>query len=158
MGDQGESHAHEIHIKLWHKIVFPVYIWKTFIHAKHEAFRFKYDTEAILRIENTLMKRVRFELYIMSIAYYVMMFILPIVLKDEDKKGYNVVLYLIYGLYFLVSAFIEINTVMKIQKLAASKDLLQFNRWHFMEMFMGQIARLDTFLDFIILLIFLADT
>ena len=27
-----------------------------------------------------------------------------------------------------------------------------------MEMFMGQIARLDTFLDFIILLIFLADT
>jgi len=70
------------------------------------------------------MKRVRFELYIMSIAYYVMMFILPIVFFDEDKKGYSIVLYAIYGLYFLVSAFIEINTVLKIQKLAANKDLL----------------------------------
>ena len=77
-----------------------------------------------MRIENTLMKRVRFELYIMSIAYYVMMFILPIVFFDEDKKGYSIVLYAIYGLYFLVSAFIEINTVLKIQKLAANKDLL----------------------------------
>lgn len=54
-----KSHTQELHIKSWEKIVFPVYLWKTFIHAKHEAFRFKYDTEAILRIEKSLMPQVR---------------------------------------------------------------------------------------------------
>ena len=34
----------ELHLKTWHKIVFPVWFWKTLMHAKHEAFRFKYET------------------------------------------------------------------------------------------------------------------
>lgn len=94
----------------------------------------------------------------MAILYYIIMFALPPLFFDDDKKGYSVWLYVIYGAQTFCSALIEIRTVLKIQELAASKDLLHFNRWHFVEMFMGQTARLDTFLDFIILIIFLADT
>ena len=42
---------HHLEIKCWHYIVFPVWIWKTFIHAKHEAFRFKYDSESLIDLE-----------------------------------------------------------------------------------------------------------
>ena len=38
----------EYEIKLWHKIVFPVYIWKKFMMAKKKAFEFKYKPDIIL--------------------------------------------------------------------------------------------------------------
>ena len=31
--------------------------------------------------------------------------------------------------------------------------MLDFNRWHVVELFMGQIARLDTFLDFMFIVV-----
>ena len=34
-----------------------------------------------------------------------------------------------------------------------AKKLLDFNRWHVVELFMGQIARLDTFMDFLFIVI-----
>ena len=42
---------HHPEIRCWHRVVFPVWIWKTFIHAKHEAFRFKYDSESLKLVE-----------------------------------------------------------------------------------------------------------
>lgn len=48
--DQLLTH-HEVSYKLWEKIVFPVYLWKSLIHAKHEAFRFKYVTSKLLELE-----------------------------------------------------------------------------------------------------------
>ena len=56
--DAAKNHIREImidedhfEIKCWHKVCFPVWIWKTFIHAKHEAFRFKYDSESLKHVE-----------------------------------------------------------------------------------------------------------
>lgn len=43
-------HHHEI--PLWQKIVFPIWLWKSLIHDKHEAFRFKYDTVSINAVEH----------------------------------------------------------------------------------------------------------
>ena len=33
------------------KACLPLWCWKSFIHDKHEAFRFKYDTKALLIVE-----------------------------------------------------------------------------------------------------------
>jgi len=54
-----DDHGHHHHIPLWQKICFPIWLWKSLIHDKHEAFRFKYDTVAITRIEEHLMPRIK---------------------------------------------------------------------------------------------------
>ena len=41
------GHGHHAHIPLWQKILLLPWLWKTLIHDKHEAFRFKYDTKAL---------------------------------------------------------------------------------------------------------------
>ena len=46
-----DEHHDHVEIKCWQYIVFPVWIWKTFIHAKHEAFRFKYDSMSLKAVE-----------------------------------------------------------------------------------------------------------
>ena len=52
-----ENHHHPM--PLWQKICFPVWCWKSLIHDKHEAFRFKYDTESIKKVEKTMMPGVK---------------------------------------------------------------------------------------------------
>ena len=45
------GHHHE-HYKCWeYALVFP-WLWKSFIHAKHEAFAFKYDPEIMRLLED----------------------------------------------------------------------------------------------------------
>lgn len=52
-----------------------------------------------------------------------------------------------YAGYVVLCAIWEIVVVLKIQNLLNNKNLLKFNKWHFVELFMGIIARTDTFLD-----------
>ena len=46
----------EYEIKLWHKIVFPVYIWKKFMTAKKKAFEFKYEPATMKQLEREQMQ------------------------------------------------------------------------------------------------------
>ena len=63
--------------------------------------------------------------------------------------------------YAVLNAAWEIYVVLRIQtqirakfkNKEKAKKLLDFNRWHVVELFMGQIARLDTFLDFLFIVI-----
>lgn len=72
------KHAHHHHgIPLWQKIIFPIWIWKAFIHDKHEAFRFKYDTVSIQKLENVFMPTVKWHLYAWTVVYYIIMLVLP---------------------------------------------------------------------------------
>jgi hypothetical protein len=111
---EGHHDDHHHHFKTWEKVVCCVYVWKSFIHAKHEAFRFKYDTASIKMIERTMMKSLRLNLYIQTIFYYVIMFGLPIVFLREDNKGYNNWLYYIYGIYAVINMATEIIYVLMI--------------------------------------------
>ena len=54
-----------------------------------------------------------------------------------------------------MTAFYEVCAVLRIEKRIKKKSILSFNRWHVVELFMGQLARLDTFLDacFVVMLI-----
>jgi len=118
------------------------------IHDKHEAFRFKYDTVAIGRIEEHLMPGIKRQLYYWSILYYFLTFAAPyIFIEHECEKTYDITLFYLYGLYLVLSAVWEIYKVIEIQTLLRNKALLQFNKWHVVEIFMGSIARTDTFLD-----------
>ena len=47
----------------------------------------------------------------------------------------------------VLSGVWEVYVVFKIQKTLNNDKLLKFNKWHFVELIMGSIARTDTFLD-----------
>ena len=135
-------------IKCWHMIIFPVWIWKTFIHAKHEAFRFKFDAERLHHVENTSMRSIGIAMYILTFIYFGMIFGLPnIFSRGECGTGIESWVYYLYGAQALVTGLYEITAVKLIEKRIRKKSVLTFNRWHVVELFMGQIARLDTFLD-----------
>ena len=124
------------------------------IHDKHEAFRFKYDTSEINRLEKTLMPSIKMQLYIWTLIYYAITFVLPYFFIQHDcGKTFDSLLFVIYGVYLGLSGIWEIWTVLRIQKLLDDKKLLKFNSWHFVELLMGSIARTDTFLDILFVLL-----
>ena len=115
---------HHGHYKLWEKIIFCVYCAKSFLHAKHEAFRFKYDTASIKMIENTMMRSMRFNLYFQTVLYYFIMFGCPIIFLRDDNKGFDMTLYIIYASYAALNLFTEIYYVLKIQRKVKIKSIL----------------------------------
>ena len=103
------NHGHGHGIPLWQKIVFPIWLWKSLIHDKHEAFRFKYDTKAITAVEKDIMPGVKKQLYAWSVIYYLIVFVLPsIAIKHECEKTFEMWLYYIYGTYLISCAIWEI--------------------------------------------------
>lgn len=111
---------------------------KSLIHDKHEAFRFKYDTDAIKRVEKNLMPGIKFQLYCWTIIYYAITFIAPYFFDLQYcGKTYDVTLYFLYGGYTALNSLWEIYTVLKIQRYLKKKSILKFNKWHFVELVMG---------------------
>ena len=129
------------------KACLPLWCWKSFIHAKHEAFRFKYDTKCLKEIEDHLMDEMTTSIYINSFIYYIIVFVCPNVLVGECGGGIKTSSHMIYAGYSLVTFIAEIVMVKRIEKKIQNKNILRFNKWHVVELFMGQIARFDTYLD-----------
>lgn len=149
-----KAHSHHHRTPLWQKIIFPIALVKHLIHAKHEAFRFKYDTHAISEIESKLMPSIKRQLYFWSVVYYVIVFALPFVFKQQAcYKTFYPELFYIYIAYIVLCALWEIYTVLKIQKTVKNAKILKFNSWHFVELLMGIVARTDTFLDILFVLL-----
>ena len=73
----------------------------------------------------------------------------------ECGDGFHHSMLICYAVYAITTAIIEVYTVLQIEKRINDKHVLSFNRWHIVELFMGQIARFDTFLDtcFFVLLV-----
>ena len=90
-------------------------MWKKLIHDKHEAFRFKYDTSEINNLEKKLMPGIKMQLYIWTIIYYVITFVLPYFFIQKDcGKTFDNGLFVIYGAYLFLSGVWEIWTVIRI--------------------------------------------
>jgi len=103
------------------------------------------------------MPRIKRDLYFWSIIYYIIVLVLPYMAAHEVcGQTYDSWLYLVFGGYLSLSAIWEVWTVLKIQKIAANGNLLKFNSWHVVELFMGSIARTDTFLDILFLHLIMA--
>ena len=88
--------------------------WKSFIHDKHEAFRFKYDTKSLLIVEDELMERLEVWLYVNSFIYYIIMFIAPFFFMNQCGGGIHYASHIIYGVFALYSIIFEIGIVLKI--------------------------------------------
>eukprot|EP00351_Strombidinopsis_sp_SopsisLIS2011_P005818 CAMPEP_0116873898 /NCGR_PEP_ID=MMETSP0463-20121206/5234_1 /TAXON_ID=181622 /ORGANISM="Strombidinopsis sp, Strain SopsisLIS2011" /LENGTH=139 /DNA_ID=CAMNT_0004516751 /DNA_START=707 /DNA_END=1126 /DNA_ORIENTATION=+ len=130
------------------------------IHAKHEAFRFKFEPKATIALEKEISKGQGYVLYANAIIYYIIMFVCPVTFVYPCGEGINPVSHIIYASYAFFNGIFEIATAIhikkKLQKALAQDeandrdtidDILSFNRWHVVEFFMGQIARFDTYLD-----------
>ena len=76
-------------------------------------------------------------LYINSFIYYIIMFICPFFFVNPCGKGMNSTSHIIYLLYSVMTFFFEIFSVLRIQKKIDNKDILEFNKWHFVELIMG---------------------
>jgi len=75
------------------------------------------------------------------------MFICPFVFVEPCGGGVNPISHLIYFVFALVSGIFEVRTVFSIENKVNDERVLKFNKWHWVELLMGQIARLDTYLD-----------
>ena len=85
------------------------------IHDKHEAFRFKYDTNKMRLIEQEIMPSIKVQLYLWSIVYYFMTFAAPyIFIEHECEKTFSIWLFYLFTGYMAASGIWEIYIVLKI--------------------------------------------
>lgn len=107
-----DTHHEELTCK--QKACFPLWCWKSFIHAKHEAFRFKYDSKCLKNVEKEIMPTMTLSLYINSLIYYIIMFVCPMLFVNECGKSLNLVSHAIYATYSLFNWCVEIFIVLRI--------------------------------------------
>ena len=94
-----EDEEHDVHIKCWQYILFPVWIKKTFMHAKHEAFRFKYDSKSLMEVEKHSMRGIGFAMYALTFIYFCTMFGLPsFFIEGECGDGLGNWVFYTYGI------------------------------------------------------------
>lgn len=142
------DHSNE-DLPLWQKIICCIWCWKSFIHDKHEAFRFKYDTAALNEVETKIVPRVTYVVYFNSLIYYIIMFVAPLTLANECGKGLQPAVHFIYAGYALFTFIGELSIACYLsrQPQVEKSNILNLNKWHFVELLMGQVARFDTYLD-----------
>ena len=93
------------------------------------------------------MPSIKLHLYLWTISYYIITFIIPFFLTFDDcSRTFKPELYYIYFGYSVLNSIWEIYQVLKIQRYVKESSILKFNKWHFVELLMGLTARLDTFL------------
>lgn len=76
-------------------------------------------------------------LYINSLIYYIIMFVCPMLFVNECGKSLNMVSHFIYIAYSMINWIVEIFFVIWIQRKINNKEVLKFNKWHFVESIMG---------------------
>lgn len=103
----------ELEIKTWHKIVFPVWLWKTMIHAKHEAFRFKYETTKMTELDGKI-GWITWLLYINTIIYYVVSLGGPFLYVNECGMGISAGAHYWYLAYSVINQICEFAFVVYI--------------------------------------------
>ena len=121
----------------WEKVLFPIWIWKSFQVSKQEALRFKFDTVALNKLENEMMDKITWILYSNQVIWYLIVFIFPIVFVNECGEGLNLTCHYIYGAYSLLTIYLEIALVLQMQAHLKNDSMLKFNKWHLVELFFG---------------------
>ena len=102
---------HNQNVPLWQKIIFPIWCFKILMDYKHEAFRFKYDTDSLLYIENYTMKWLGPVLFANGFLYYVMVIAPPLVFIDECETGIGFGSHYVFVAYLVMNIILEVTTV-----------------------------------------------
>lgn len=82
-----------------------------------------------------------------SVIYYIIMFVCPVIFINPCGAGLNAMSHYIYGAYTLLTIISEVLIVLQIERKINNPNILEFNKWHFVELMMGLVARTDTYLD-----------
>ena len=98
-------------VPLWQKILFPVWLFKILMVHKHEAYRFKYDTDSLVYLEQTTMRWVGILLFIAAFLYYVMVLAPPLIFLNECGQGINYISHYVFGTYLLLNIVFEVTVV-----------------------------------------------
>ena len=120
----------------WQKIVFPIWIWKSLMHDKHEAFRFKYDTQVLNEVEKN-MNWLTVVLYVNAVLFYTIVFSCPFIFGEPCGEGISFTSHKIYAGYSVINGVLEGLIVVFLQHKVHDKTLLKLNKWHFVELIMG---------------------
>ena len=72
---------HHSHYRCWEYALFFPWLWKSMVHAKHEAFAFAYNPEVMRHLEDSEMKPIRVMMYFWSVMYYLILFVLPFIFR-----------------------------------------------------------------------------
>ena len=86
-------------------------------------------------------------IYFNSFIYYTVVIVCPVAFVGACGEPLNNTTHIIYALYSIWTLIFESYSVLKIQKKINNHKVLEFNKWHVVELIMGQIARFDTYLD-----------
>ena len=97
------------------KLFLPYWCWKSFIHDKHDAFRFKYDTRSLHIIEDEMMDGITRKLYINSIIYYICVFVCPFFFVKSCGEGLDKMSHYIYAIYAVITFIFEIYTALELE-------------------------------------------
>ena len=89
--------------------------WKSFMHDKHEAFRFKYCPDALNVIENEFMTPMTRNFYFNSGIYYIIMFCAPMIWANECGAGLDPTTHYVYAGYSLFTIIFELCAIWRIQ-------------------------------------------
>lgn len=85
--------------------------------------------------------------YLNSFIYYIIMFVCPVTFINPCGEGLNLMSHYIYGAYTALTIICEVFIVLQIERKINNPNILKFNKWHFVELIMGLVARFDTYLD-----------
>jgi hypothetical protein len=115
---------HTKNVPLWQKIIFPIWCFKKLMDYKHEAFRFKYDTESLLYLEQHTMKWLGPVLFANGFLYYVMVLAPPLLFIQECETGIGHGSHYVFVAYLIMNIILEVTVVLVIQRQIENKDIL----------------------------------
>lgn len=88
-------------------------------------------------VENEIMPAMTYSLYANSCVYYFIVFFVPMLFVNECGNSLNMWSHGVYAVYSILNWIIEIIFVIRIQRKINNKQILRFNKWHFVESIMG---------------------
>lgn len=135
--------------------MFPVWLILSFWHSKHEAFAFKYDPLPLKLIDSHLMSPLTLFLYLNALGFYLLVFLLPFLLNRECGIGLHFASHYAFAGYSVLNLLMEVAYTLYLQHKVKDHNLLHLNKWHLVELFMGQILRFDFYLDVCLAVLFL---
>jgi len=83
------------------------------------------------------MDEITTSIYINSFIYYIIVFVAPNILVEECGGGIMTSSHMIYAGYSFIQAIAEVIMVKRIENKIQNKNVLRFNKWHFVELLMG---------------------
>ena len=90
--------------------------YRSFLHDKHESFRFKYDTVALNKVEEESMDVLTKVLYVNALIFYSIIFICPPMFANACGFGIDNASHYVYTVYSIISFVAEMCLVLKIQR------------------------------------------